>query len=168
MRTNVLKTLKIMYNKYTSGCYMKVILMKDLKDKGKKGEIKEVKAGYANNFLIKKGFAIAATKANIEKLKNQNQNKKEEEEDLIKESKKTAKKIEKAKLCFKVKTGIEDKVFGSVSQKQIHSELENIRLKIDKHSIIIDNPINTLGEHIIKIKLHKEVETKLTIHVEKE
>ena len=146
---------------------MKVIFITDVKGKGKKGEIKDVSDGYANNFLIKKKLAVKATKENMEKLKRDNQNKKAKEEELINEATKLAKKLEKVKLSFKVKTGEKDKVFGSVSVKQIHTELEKQGFKIDKHSIIVDNPLNVLGTHIVNLELHKKVIVKLSIILEK-
>ena len=102
---------------------MEVIFIKDLKNQGKKGEIKTVKDGYAENFLINKGYAIKATKENIDKLNQDKAKAKEDDEKKKLEARKLKEKIEKVVLTFKVKTGEGDKVFGSISLKQIKDEL---------------------------------------------
>ena len=144
---------------------MKVIFLKDVKGQGKKGEIKEVKDGYAKNFLIKKGFAVSCTKRSKEILDIQNENKKEMEEKEIKSCNEIKEKLKDTVLSFKVKTGTKDHVFGTISTKQIASELEKKGYKIDKKKIIIDTPINTLGYHNIKINLHKKVVAELKVNL---
>ena len=103
---------------------MEVIFIKDLKGQGKKGEIKQVKDGYAENFLIKKGYAIKSTKSSLEKLEDENKAKAKEEEKAKKEALSIKEKLEKVTLTFKVKTGDNDKVFGSISVKQIKEALK--------------------------------------------
>ena len=90
---------------------MKVIFIKDLKGQGKKGEIKEVKDGYAKNFLIKNGYAIKETKESLKILDREKKAKKQEDEEKVKQALKTKENIEKEKLYFIVKTGEHDKVF---------------------------------------------------------
>ena len=102
---------------------MKVIFLKDVKGQGKKDEIKEVKDGYAQNFLIKNGYAIKYTNRSNEILHNQIDDRNKKEEALIKECKKIKEKIEKENISFKVKTGKEGRVFGSISTKQFSEEL---------------------------------------------
>lgn len=146
---------------------MKIIFLKDLRGQGKKGEIKEVKDGYAQNFLIAKGYAEKLTDQSLGKYKRE----KKQEEDLDKEMRKQAEelknKLKDVKVSFKVKTGAGDKVFGSVSPKQIKDELEKIGYKIDKKQIELDHPISALGFHDIKINLYKEVYVKIKIQLEK-
>ena len=114
---------------------MEVIFIKDLKNQGKKGQVKNVKDGYAENFLIKNGYAVKKTKENLLKL-NQEQTKKAKEDAANKEEAKLLKeKLSKVTLDFKVKTGEGDRVFGSISVKQIKDELRKQSYKIEKSSI---------------------------------
>lgn len=147
---------------------MKVIFIKDVKGQGKKGDIKDVKDGYGNNFLIKNGYAVLYTKTSVERLNEENRIKDEKEKELIKESNEIKLKLEKMDLKIKVKTGKEDKVFGSVSTKQIVSELSKLNYNIDKKKIKLDNDLSTLGSHIVNIELHKQVIAKLKVTLVKE
>lgn len=136
---------------------MKVIFIKDLKGQGKKGEVKEVKDGYGTNFLIKNGYAVAATPINLKRLEKENSEKALEENLLVRDMQDLKKKLEQKPLQFKVKTGEGGKVFGSISSKQIASELKSQGYDIDKKKIKIDGEISTLGIHNVEIELHKQV-----------
>ena len=143
---------------------MQVIFIKDLKGQGKKGEIKEVSDGYAMNFLIKKGYAIKKTEGSLNKLKKDNQ----EEEKLDLENRKKAeelkKKLEDVTLTFKVKES-KGKMFGSISTKQIKEELAKLGYMLDKHQI--ENvTLNTLGMHLVKVTLYKDIISELKVHIE--
>ena len=146
---------------------MKVIFIKDLRGQGKRGEIKEVKDGYAENYLIKNGYAKKLTEQNY----NQYLETKKEEVELDKKNRKEAEKLKdqlsKLELVFKVKTGAEDRVFGSVSTKQIKEELEKKKINIDKKQIELDEGISSLGYHNVKIVLYKEVEGIVKVKLEK-
>ena len=146
---------------------MKVIFIKDLRGQGKRGEVKEVKDGYAENYLIKNGYAKKLTEQNY----NQFLETKKEEEELDKKNRKEAEKIKeqlsKTELVFKVKTGNQDKVFGSVSSKQIKEELENKKIIIDKKQIILNDGLSSLGYHDVKIELYKDVIGIVKVKLEK-
>ena len=144
---------------------MEVIFIKDLRGQGKKGEIKEVKTGYAQNFLIKNGYAVAKTKENLQILNNDNKKKAKEDEENRKNAEELKKKIEKELLEFKVKTGEGDKVFGSISLKQIKDELTKKGYKIEKSMIKYDNSIQSLGFHNVDINLYQDINTTIKVHV---
>ena len=145
---------------------MKVIFIKDLKGQGKKGEIKEVKDGYGT-FLIKNNIANIASESNL-KHYNTLKSKQELEENLyIKECEKIKEQLEKLKINIKVKVGAQDRVFGSVSTKQIVTELKKLNFDVDKNKIKIDVPLSSLGTHIVKIELHKKVIADLKINLVK-
>lgn len=145
---------------------MEVIFIKDLRNQGKKGQIKNVKDGYAENFLIKNGYAVIKNKENLAKLNYEL--KKKEELDL--ENKKTAedlkKKLDKETIEFKVKTGAGDKVFGSISVKQIKEELDKKGYKIEK-SMIEHTTISSLGFHNVDINLYANITATIKVHVVK-
>ena len=144
---------------------MQVIFIKDLKKQGKKGEVKTVKDGYAENFLIKNGYAIPVNEKNMKKLEKEKKNEQELDEKNQEEANKLKTELEKITLEFKVRTGEGDKVFGSVSVKQIKDELSKKGYKIDKNQISIDIPISTLGFHYITIELYQKISAKVKVHV---
>lgn len=146
---------------------MQIILTKDVKGKGKKGEVIKVKDGYGMNYLVKNGYGVIANEENLHKLKLDN-NKKEREENLkIEEANKLKEQLEKTVITFKVNTGTKDQVFGTVSTKQIASELEKKGMKVDKKKILLDHQISSLGFHEIKIELHKKVIANVKIELKK-
>lgn len=144
---------------------MEVIFIKDLKNQGKKGQIKEVKDGYAENFLIKNGYAVKKTKENLSKLNHEIAKKEKETEEKKEEATKVKETLSQLVLEFKVKTGEGDKVFGSISQKQIKEELEKKGYKIDKNQIDITNPISSLGFHNVEINLFNDITATIKVHV---
>ncbi len=146
---------------------MKVIFIKDLKNQGKKGEIKNVKDGYAQNFLIKKGYAVQLNETNLGKLHEEEKNHQQQEAKLIKAAMKTKETLDKVVLQIKVKVGINDKCFGSVSPKQIKEQLEKLGYHIDKKQISMKNAISTLGFHDVDIQLYKDIVAKIKVHVVK-
>ncbi|MBO5120416.1 MAG: 50S ribosomal protein L9 [Bacilli bacterium] len=144
---------------------MEVIFIKDLKNQGKKGEIKNVKDGYAENFLIKQGYAVLKTKESLAKLQCEQRNKAAQDAENKKNAENLKKDLDKVVIDFKVKTGEGDKVFGSISVKQIKDELQNKGFKIDKSQIEITNPIAALGFHNVNIKLYPSITAVIKVHV---
>ena len=147
---------------------MKVIFITDVKGQGKKGEIKEVKDGYGSNFLIKNKLAVLYTETSAHRLEHEREVKKHEEAEKLNECKLLAEKISKIKLTFTVKTAKDDKMFGTISTKQICNELANKSIYIDKKLISLNHSIDSLGFHDVEILLHKEVVAILKVEVIKE
>lgn len=147
---------------------MKVIFLKDVKGQGKKGEIKEVKDGYGMNYLIKNSYAVVATPTGLKRLEEEKKSKEQEEKRLIEEASKLKANLEKITLKFKVKTGGEGRIFGSVSAKQIVSELKNKGYDIDKKKIVSNEVLSSLGTYDLELELHKKVKAILKIELVEE
>ena len=146
---------------------MKVILLQDVKKQGKKDQVIDVSDGYANNFLIKKGLAVVYNESSKAKLERDLDKRKQNEDAIYNECLKLGKELNKVSLEFDVKTGKMDKVFGSISSKQIAEKLKEKGFEIDKHKIVVDVPIDSIGSHQVTIKLHKKVEAKITVVLKK-
>jgi len=146
---------------------MKVILLKDVKNQGKKDDIIDVANGYAQNFLIKNNLAVLYTDKSSEILNKEIKIRQDEEKELIAGYEKIKAKLKNKQLKFKVKTGANDRVFGSISSKQIAAEINKLGFNIDKKCVILNGAIDSLGSHIVKIKLHKKVEFNVDIYLEK-
>ena len=144
---------------------MEVIFIKDLKNQGKKGQIKNVKDGYAENFLIRNGYAVKKTKENLLKLNQEQAKKAKEDEANKKNALELKEKLSKETLEFKVKTGEGDKVFGSISIKQIKEGLSEKGYKIEKSMIEPTSSISSLGFHNVNINLYPEITAVIKVHV---
>lgn len=146
---------------------MKVIFLKDIKPHGKKGEIKEVKDGFAQNYLIKNNLAEKLTESSLARLHKSQKEEEKETTKLLKEAQDLKKTIEDMDLEFTVNTGEDDKVFGSISSKQIKEELVKVGIDLNKRKINIEDNLSSLGTHIVKIQLHPKVEASLRITLKK-
>ena len=145
---------------------MQVIFLKDLKGQGKKGEIKEVADGYAMNFLIKKGYAVKKTEASMNKLSIEKENNRLLDEKNTKEAKELANKLGKVTITFNAKAGKEDRMFGSISSKQIKEELDKLGYHFDKKQITSET-INSFGFHNVNINLYKDIVGTVRVEVRK-
>ena len=146
---------------------MKVIFIKDLKKQGKKGEVKEVKDGYAQNYLIKNGYAVQMNEKNLETLAKEQKEAKEEDSKNREEATTLKEKLEKEEFLFKVKTGEGDRVFGSVSPKQLKDELHKKGYKIEKRQIEMMSNLASLGYHNVNITLYKNMKATIKVHLVK-
>lgn len=146
---------------------MKVILLKDVKALGKKGEIVEVSEGYGRNFIIPSKTGVVADSKNLNTLKLQNQNAEKLAAEKLAEAEALKEKIEAAKVVVKIKSGKDGRIFGSVSTKEIHEALKaQTGIDVDKKKIESDVPLKNLGGYDIAIKLHKDVTAKLHVSVQ--
>lgn len=145
---------------------MKVILLKDVKGTGKKGEIKEVSDGYARNFLLKKGVAVEANQANMKELDEKSKSKERKALIEYEEAVLLGKQMENVNIQIEVKSGEGGRLFGSITSKEIAEQLKKQKnIDIDKRKILMDEPIRTLGSTLVEIKLHQKATTKIRVDV---
>ena len=147
---------------------MKVIFLQDVKGKGKKGEIKEVPTGYAQNLLIKKNLAKEATNQAIGELKGKQKSEEKAQAELLAEAQKVKAKLseEATRLQFTEKVGPDGRTFGSITAKKIADELlKQYGLKVDKRHIELEHPIRAIGLIEVPVKLHKDVTGEIKLHI---
>lgn len=145
---------------------MEVILLEDVKNVGKKGEVVKVNDGYGRNVLIKKKQALEATGKNLNDLKLKKANDERVAAENLAAAKELGKKIEESEITVAVKVGEGGKTFGSVSSKEIAEEVKaQLGLDIDKKKVQLKDTIKTVGTHEVKIKLHPQVTTTLKVNV---
>ena len=146
---------------------MKVILLTDVKNVGKKGQVVEVSDSYARNVLIKKNQGLEATGKNMNDLKLQKANDEKVAAQNLADARVLAEQIEKSSIVLKVKVGEGGKLFGSISTKEIAEAVkEQLDLEVDKKKIQLTNPIKSTGEMDVTIELHTKVTARLKVHVE--
>lgn len=144
---------------------MKVIFLQDVTNVAHEGDVKEVKRGFAVNYLLKNRMAVEATQANMKALAKKIEAIKEREKTRMASAKETAEKIKKLGLSFKRKAGETGKLYGAVTGQEIADALKEAGLEIDKKLIDMKEPIKELGSHIVKINLYKDVKGELPVTV---
>ncbi|AKG03355.1 MULTISPECIES: 50S ribosomal protein L9 [Salimicrobium] len=145
---------------------MKVIFNKDVKGKGKKGEIKNVSDGYARNYLLKHNLAVEATKANVDAQKAKDKKEEEKAQQEVEEAKQLKEELKNIEVKLAAKSGGSGRLFGSIPSKQISEQLKKDHdISIDKRKIEMDDPIRTLGYTEVPVKLHPEVTGTIRVHV---
>ena len=145
---------------------MKVILLQDVKGKGKKGQILEVSDGYARNFMLPKKIAIEATADAINTVK---MNDKATQERIAREKAEalaTSKKLREMTVVVKAKGGGAGRLFGSVTNQEIADALSKAGVKLDKRKIVISDPIKNVGTYTVTCKLGYEITAPLTVKIE--
>lgn len=148
---------------------MKVILLEDVKGTGKKGEIKEVKDGYANNCLIKKGLAKEATAHNLNLLQGQKDSAQHKIDVEIAAAKDIAGKLEGKTVCVSAKAGQNGRLFGTVTSKEVSAAIkQSLGLDVDKKKINIALKIEGFGDYSAEARLYAGVSAKFTVSVKEE
>ena len=144
---------------------MKVILLQDVKGHGKKGELCNVSDGYARNFLFPKKLALQADNAALNELKNREQAAAHHKQEEINAAKETAAKLNGKTVTIKAKAGSNGKLFGSVTSKEIASEIaSSLGIEIDRKKMSVAD-IKNFGEYTAEIKLYTGITAKLTVKV---
>lgn len=144
---------------------MKVVLLKDVKGTGKKGEIKEVSDGYAKNFLLKTGAAKVADNSAMNENKNNQSAQAFHKATEIAEARELAKKLQDKTVTLSIKCGENGKTFGSVSNKEVAEGLEKQGFKIDKKKIEIKEPIKAIGSYQVVVRIYPEITAKINVNI---
>ena len=144
---------------------MKVILLNDVEKLGLAGDIVTVKPGYARNRLIPEGFALRASNKNVAVASERKKvaNAKLERENIALQ--KLAKKISNVEITIEVNVGEEEKMFGSITNLDVHKELISKGINLEKNQIIIDEPIKSLGIYHAKVKIAKDITSDVKLYV---
>ncbi len=145
---------------------MKVILLKDVKGTGKKGDVVNVSDGYANNYLLKNKFAEPANATNLSLLEAQRSSEAFKKATALKEAKELAVRLNATEVTVKVTVGANGKLFGALNAQTIADALKQAGVEVDKKKIILDGPIKQVGVYKVAVKLHPEVTAKTTINVQ--
>jgi large subunit ribosomal protein L9 len=147
---------------------MEVILREDVDKVGARGALVKVADGYARNFLLPKKLAVAATESNKKIVAQEREGYLRREAKAKTESEDLAKLLENVTLTFRHKVGENNHLFGSVTAKDISEALEAQRFHIERRKVQLDEPIRTVGEHSVAIRLHRDVITQIKVNVEPE
>ena len=145
---------------------MKVILLKDVKGTGKKGEVKEVSEGYARNFLLPKKMAVAADNTAMKELNEKNKSQEIKAQKEYEAAVEQGKKMEEMNVVIYSKAGDGGRLFGSITSKDIAEQLKKQHsIEVDKRKILLEEPIRVLGSRFVEIKIHQKVVTKVRVDV---
>jgi len=147
---------------------MEVILREDIEKLGSRGQLVKVASGYARNFLLPKRLAVAATESNKKIVEQERQAHLRKESKLVADAAELGKLMANVSVTISQKAGENDQLFGSVTSKDIADALEKQGYTIDRRKIALDEPIKTLGEFKVSLRLHREVSTEITVKVLKE
>lgn len=145
---------------------MKVILLQDVKSLGKKDAIVEVSDGYGQNYLIPRKLAVAATAGNMNEVKQRKESLDNKAKKELEAAKEYAAKLNDKVVTIYAKVGENGKFFGAISNKDIQEAIKTqYGLEVDKKKIVLNEPIKTVGSHIVEIKLYTGVNAKITVKI---
>ena len=145
---------------------MKVILLEELPGKGGEGDVVEVARGFANNYLLRRGIAVLATKGNLKQLEQRRNNIAKREEVRISDAQALKAKLESQVLTVKAKVGDEGILFGSVTAQMIADAVkEALDVEIDRRRIDVRKAIKVVGEHAVEVSLYRDIKAALKLNV---
>lgn len=145
---------------------MKVILLEDVKNVGKKGALINASDGYAKNFLLPKKLAMEATKGNINELELKKRAEEKKKQQELEDAKILAEKLSKHEVVISVKTGENGKLFGSVTNKEIAEAFEKqTGIAIDKKKVVLEEPFKMVGTRTVTVKIHPQVSAEITVKI---
>ena len=148
---------------------MKVILLENIDNVGKKGETQEVKDGFGRNFLIPRHLAIPATKGNVKNLQEHARKLIDRKDRELKTAEVTKQRLDEASLTIKHKAGQDGKLFGSVTVKELAEAIKRVLgIEVDRKSITLDQPIKMTGAYTVDIHLEKGISAQVKVEVEQE
>jgi len=146
---------------------VKVILLQDVKGHGKKGDVVNASDGFARNYLFPKKLAVEATTENLRELKNKQAAEQKRKQKELEEAKKQAEAISKVEVVVKANSGEGGKLFGSITNKEIADALKkDHNIDLDKKKIVLPEPIRSLGNFELEVKVYPEVTARLKVRVE--
>ena len=146
---------------------MKVILLEDIKNVGKKGEVVEVNDNFARNVLLRSKKGVEATGKNMNDLKLRKANDEKVAAENLAAAQELAKKVGQSEVTLKVKVGEGGKLFGAIASKEIAEAAQSqLGFTLDKKKIQMDTPIKSVGKHTVPVRLHSKVTANLTVIVE--
>ncbi len=146
---------------------IEVLLLNNIKNVGKVGEIVSVRDGYARNYLLPQGLGAKVTKAAIRQIESRKAKIMQEYDEAIAAAKQLAQKVETVAVVIAVQAGDDERLFGSVTITQIQEAVAKQGYAFDKRAFAIKESIRTLGEHHVSIELHPEVQAQITVKVER-
>ncbi len=145
---------------------MKVVLLQDVKDLGKKGELVNASDGYARNFLFPRKLAVEATAGRLKELEDKKSSERNKKEMELKAAKELADKLKKIEICFKTKAGENGKLFGSITGKDVADAIKaQHKIAVDKKKVVLHEAIKALGTYEVEIKVYPEVSAKVNVKV---
>ncbi len=148
---------------------MKVILLRDVPGLGGLGSVKDVADGYARNFLIPRGMAVAATKANLANLEQRLRSERERQAKQLKEAEELAAKLDGLEITLRAKAGSQGRLFGAITAADISRELSRAAgVEIDRHRIELEAPLKLLGRYEVRVRIPPQHQARVTVIVEPE
>lgn len=145
---------------------MKVLLLADVKGQGKKGEVINVSDGYANNFLLKKGLGTVATADKINAVEIHNKAVEKQKAAERQKAQDDANRLKGQTVKITATTGAQDKMYGSITNKEIAEELNKMGFAVDKKQVVLKAPIRAKGSYPVTVKMYAEISTAITVVVE--